>query len=230
MAFATRSAEDPGSPSPFSYNFSLENISMLYDVRAEIFPPLGADLCKMGTLCQLEVSIVRLLDLADVDRDEALTEADGYCTTKLLYEVVDNSSNWAVCGKSSGVISMPVAVSATHQVHMEVMPLFAGNLPFPDIKLFKYLPSQSIQAGLVDTDSWIENDAVSLDRAVDELETSSLRSRGSTLSSASGTEHRGPLMPRLLPFSTGQVFRSSTARQILVLPSEDNHVLEVSVT
>uniref|UniRef100_A0A4W3JL46 Trafficking protein particle complex subunit 10 n=1 Tax=Callorhinchus milii TaxID=7868 RepID=A0A4W3JL46_CALMI len=232
VAFTTLSAEEPGSPSPFTYNFSLENISVstLYDVKAEIFPPLGAEMCKMGTLCKLEVSIVRLLELADVDQDEALTEVDGYCTTKLLYEVVDNSSNWAVCGKSSGVISMPVAIRATHKVHMEVMPLFAGNLPFPDVKLFKYLPSQSTQAGLVDTDSWMENDSVSLDRAVDELESSSLRSRGSTLSSASGTEHRGLPMPRLLPFSAGQVFRSSAAMQILVLPSEDDHVLEVSVT
>ena len=54
--------------------------------------------------------------------------------------VVDNSSNWAVCGKSTGVVSMPVVASATHRVLMEVMPLFAGHLPFPSIKLLKYLP------------------------------------------------------------------------------------------
>lgn len=54
--------------------------------------------------------------------------------------VIDNNSNWAVCGKSSGVVSMPVAAMATHKVHMEVMPLFAGHLPFPNIRVFKYLP------------------------------------------------------------------------------------------
>lgn len=64
--------------------------------------------------------------------------------------VVDNCSNWAVCGKSSGVISMPVAAQATHRVHMEVMPLFAGYLPFPDVRLFKYLPHHSAHSTQLD--------------------------------------------------------------------------------
>lgn len=54
--------------------------------------------------------------------------------------VMDNNSNWAVCGKSSGLVSMPVAAMATHKVQMEVMPLFAGHLPYPNIRVFKYLP------------------------------------------------------------------------------------------
>lgn len=64
--------------------------------------------------------------------------------------VVDNSSNWAVCGKSSGVISMPAAAQATHRVHMEVLPLFAGYLPLPDVRLFKYLPHHSAHASQLD--------------------------------------------------------------------------------
>lgn len=55
-------------------------------MKAEIFPPLGAEYCKTGSLCSLEVSITRLSDLLEVDKDEALTESDGYCTTKLMYE------------------------------------------------------------------------------------------------------------------------------------------------
>lgn len=68
----------------------------------------------------------------------------------LSVSVVDNSSNWAVCGKSSGVISMPVAAQATHRVHMEVMPLFAGYLPLPDVRLFKYLPHHSANPSQAD--------------------------------------------------------------------------------
>lgn len=64
--------------------------------------------------------------------------------------VVDDSSNWAVCGKSCGVISMPVAAQATHRVHMEVMPLFAGYLPLPDVRLFKYLPHHSAHSSQLD--------------------------------------------------------------------------------
>ncbi|XP_067849510.1 trafficking protein particle complex subunit 10 [Heptranchias perlo] len=230
VAFTPLAGEELSSMKPYTYELNLDNFCTLYDVKAEIFPPLGAEMCKMGTLCNLEVSIVRLSDLTEVDKDEALAECDGYCTTRLMYEVVDNSSNWAVCGKSSGVISMPVAARATHKVHMEVMPLFAGFLPFPDVKLFKYLPFQPCHSGQTDTDSWMENDTLSLDKNLDDqLESSSLRSRGSTHSSGS-SEHKGVPMPRLLPFSTGQVFNTSASMQILVVPSQDDHMLEVNVT
>ncbi|POI35926.1 hypothetical protein CIB84_000324 [Bambusicola thoracicus] len=139
--------------------------STLYHVKTEIFPPLGTEYCKTGSLCSLEVSITRLVDLSEVDRDEALTESDGYCTTKLMYE-----------------------------------------------------------------DSWIENDNLSVDKNVDDqADSSSIRSRGSLHSAASG-EHKGLPMPRLQSFSSGQVFNCSTGMQILVIPSKDDHVLEVNIT
>ncbi|XP_030432539.1 trafficking protein particle complex subunit 10 [Gopherus evgoodei] len=224
------SEEQSSSLKPYTYEFQVENYFTLYNVKAQIFPPLGTEYCKTGSLCSLEVSITRLSDLLDVDKDEALTESDGYCTTKLMYEVVDNSSNWAVCGKSSGVISMPVAAQATHKVHMEVMPLFAGYLPFPDVKLFKYLPHHSAHSMQLDADSWIENDNLSVDKNMDDqADNSSIKSRGSLHSAASG-EHKGLPMPRLQSFSPGQVFNSSTSMQILVIPSKDDHVLEVNIT
>uniref|UniRef100_A0A8I6GJ45 Trafficking protein particle complex subunit 10 n=1 Tax=Rattus norvegicus TaxID=10116 RepID=A0A8I6GJ45_RAT len=202
----------------------------LYSVRAEILPASGAEFCKTGSLCSLEVCITRLADLLDVDKDEALVESEDYFSTKLMYEVVDNSSNWAVCGKSCGVIAMPLAAQATHRVHMEVMPLFAGYLPLPDVRLFKYLPHHSAHASQLDADSWIENDSLSVDKHLDDqLDCSSLRSRGSAHSTSSG-EHKGLPMPRLQALPAGQVFNSSTGMQILVIPSQDDHVLEVSVT
>ncbi|XP_034510759.1 trafficking protein particle complex subunit 10 isoform X6 [Ailuropoda melanoleuca] len=215
---------------PYTYEFQVENFFTLYNVRAEILPPAGTEHCRTGSLCSLEVSITRLSDLLDVDKDEALTESDEYFSTKLMYEVVDNSSNWAVCGKSSGVISMPVAAQATHRVHMEVMPLFAGYLPLPDVRLFKYLPHHSAHSSQLDADSWIENDSLSVDQHVgDQLDSGSIRSRGS-VHSASSSEHKGLPMPRLQALPPGQVFNSSTGMQVLVIPSRDDHVLEVSVT
>lgn len=215
---------------PYTYEFQVENFFTLYNVRAEILPPSGMELCRTGALCALEVAITRLSDLLEVDRDEALTESDEHFATKLMYEVVDNSSNWAVCGKSSGVISMPVVPQATHRVHMEVMPLFAGYLPLPDVRLFKYLPHHSAHSSQLDADSWIENDSLSVDKHVDDqLDSSSIKSRGSVHSAAS-SEHKGLPMPRLQALPPGQVFNSSTGMQILVIPSKDDHVLEVSVT
>ncbi|XP_045758332.1 trafficking protein particle complex subunit 10 isoform X4 [Mirounga angustirostris] len=215
---------------PYTYEFQVENFFTLYNVRAEILPPSGAEHCRTGSLCSLEVSITRLSGLLEVDKDEALMESDEYFSTKLMYEVVDNSSNWAVCGKSSGVLSMPVVAQATHRVHMEVMPLFAGYLPLPDVRLFKYLPHHSAHSSQLDADSWIENDSLSVDKRVDEqLDSSSIQSRGS-VHSASGSEPKGLPMPRLQALPPGQVFNSSTGMQVLVIPSKDDHVLEVSVT
>ena len=79
-------------------------------------------------------------------------------------------------------------------------------------------------------DSWIENDSLSVDKHVDDqLDSSSVKSRGSVHSAAS-SEHKGLPMPRLQALPPGQVFNSSTGMQILVIPSKDDHVLEVSVT
>ncbi|KAK9402061.1 hypothetical protein NXF25_010417 [Crotalus adamanteus] len=185
MNFCSALSEDHSfSLKPYTYEFQLENFFTLYNVKAEISPPLGAEYCKTGSLCSLEVSITRLLDLLDVDKDEALTETDGYCTTKLMYEVVDDSSNWAVCGKSSGL----------------------------------------------DADSWIENDNLSVDKNMDDqADNSSIKSRGS-IHSTTSAEHKGLPMPRLQSFSPGQVFNSSSGMQILVIPSKDDHILEVNVT
>lgn len=80
------------------------------------------------------------------------------------------------------------------------------------------------------SDSWIENDSLSVDKHVDDQpDSSSIKSRGS-VHSVTSSEHKGLPMPRLQALLPGQVFNSSTGAQILVIPSRDDHVLEVSVT
>ena len=39
-----------------------------------------------------------------------------------------------------------LSANATHRVQIEVMPLFAGHLPFPKIKVFRYLPHTAAPA------------------------------------------------------------------------------------
>ncbi|XP_048834337.1 trafficking protein particle complex subunit 10 isoform X2 [Brienomyrus brachyistius] len=219
---------------PYHYEFQLDSLSTLYSVSADIQPASGESHCKTGSLCGLEVSITRLSEVSEAEKqDEGSVECGSSGTTKLMYEVVDNSSNWAVCGKSSGIVFMPIAAQATHKVRMEVMPLFAGNLPFPSIKVSKYLPHQALPAIQPDTDGCLENDNISLlDKGLtdDQADTSSIRSRGSVVSLGSGEQQRGLPMPRLEPFGPGQVFNRSQGCQVLVLPSKDDHVLEVNVT
>ncbi|XP_066455538.1 trafficking protein particle complex subunit 10 isoform X2 [Eleutherodactylus coqui] len=213
---------------PFTYYFHLEHFYTLYTVRAEILPPAESEFCKMGSLCSLEVCITRLCDPVETDKEETLTDCEGYTSTQLFYQV-DGGSNWAVCGRSSGVVLMPVKHGACHTVRMEVMPLFAGYLPYPDVQLFRYLPHHS-HSQQVDADSWIENDSVSVE---DPCEAPSGRSQSTSLSPgplSSTAEQKGLPMPRLQPFHAGQIGNSSAGRQILVIPSMDDHVLEVNVT
>lgn len=59
----------------------------LYSIKADIQPAVGEQHCRAGTLCQLEVSIKRLIEQSDMEgEDEELTEIEGLCTTKLMYE------------------------------------------------------------------------------------------------------------------------------------------------
>uniref|UniRef100_A0A672H9I4 Trafficking protein particle complex 10 n=1 Tax=Salarias fasciatus TaxID=181472 RepID=A0A672H9I4_SALFA len=218
----------------FHYQFQLERVTTLYSVRADILPPAGEQHCRSGFLCGLEVCITRLSEPVDGElAEDSKTDADGLRTTKLMYEVADSSSNWAVCGKSSGMVSMPLTANATHRLQIEVMPLFAGHLPFPKIKVLKYLPHTAAVAIQPDPDSCVENDSLSLlDKTLDEqADTASIRSRGSVHSVGSGEQQqRGVAMPRLEPFSPGQVFNHSHARQVLVLPAADDHIMEVNAT
>uniref|UniRef100_A0A3Q2PJL2 Trafficking protein particle complex subunit 10 n=1 Tax=Fundulus heteroclitus TaxID=8078 RepID=A0A3Q2PJL2_FUNHE len=209
-------------------------VTTLYSVKAEIFPPAGEPHCRSGLVCGLEVSITRLIEPSDGEMaEDSKTDTDGLKTTKLMYEVADSSSNWAVCGKSSGMVVMPLKANATHKLQIEVMPLFAGHLPFPKIKVLKYLPHNAAAAIQPDPDSCVENDSLSLlDKTLDDQgDTASIRSRGSIHSvGSSDQQQRGVAMPRLEAFSQGQVFNNSHSQQVLVLPTADDHIMEVNAT
>uniref|UniRef100_A0A674BVW5 Trafficking protein particle complex subunit 10 n=1 Tax=Salmo trutta TaxID=8032 RepID=A0A674BVW5_SALTR len=228
-------SEEVSAFKPYHYEFQLERVTTLYSVRAEIMPAAGQQNCHSGSLCGLEMSITRLAEPEDDGgtEEKGQTETEEVCSTKLMYEVADSSSSWVVYGRSSGLVSMPADANANYKVQVELMPLFAGHLPFPDIKVFKYLPPSANSASQPDTDSCVENDTLSLlDRPLDNQgDTASIRSQGSVHSVGSG-EHQSRVlpMPCLEPFSPGQVFNHSQGCQVLVLPSTDDHVLEINAT
>ncbi|XP_055727525.1 trafficking protein particle complex subunit 10-like [Salvelinus fontinalis] len=228
-------SEEVSAFKPYHYAFQLERVTTLYSVRTEIMPAAGQQNCHSGSLCGLEMSITRLAEPED-DEDDRGTEKKGQtevCSTKLMYKVADSSSSWVVYGRSSGLVSMPTDANANHRVQVELMPLFAGHLPFPDIEVFKYLPPSANSASQPDTDGCVENDTLSLlVRPLDDQgDTASIRSQGSVHSVGSGEQQSRVLpMPRLEPFSPGQVFNHSQGCQVLVLPSTDDHVLEINAT
>ena len=55
------------------------------------------------------------------------------------FQVLTDQSEWAVCGRSAGVVNMDTARKQT--VVVEVMALVGGHLPLPKVKLSKYIPA-----------------------------------------------------------------------------------------
>lgn len=79
------------------------------------------------------------------------------------------------------------------------------------------------------SDSCMENDSLSL--LDDQVDTASIRSRGSVHSvGSSDHQQKGIAMPRLDSFGPGEVFNHSHMQQVLVLPAPDDHIMEVNAT
>ncbi|XP_042201859.1 trafficking protein particle complex subunit 10 [Callorhinchus milii] len=183
-------------PSRHRYEFTLSDFKVshtvpyapqtLYMVLSEVRPPTGFDACRMGELCSLDVSITR----------------------QLFYQVADNCSNWAVCGKSSGLVQPAPGPGTTHSLQLQLMPLFAGKLPLPDVRLARLLPSQDAPGP---PSLHPDNGEASPDA-----------------NTTVGTPFLLPLVPRLQQFAAGQVYHASRAAQVLVLPAHDHSLLDVT--
>lgn len=112
-----------------------------------------------------------------------------------MYKVDVDSKTWMISGRTTGVISLPQVAMATRDVTLDVMPLTGGNLPLPDVKLMRYKAGRNIQEG-----------------------------KGSVESSSNGEKPAlGKTAPReppvVAPFACGQVYNSSQALQVRVLPN-----------
>jgi len=78
-------------------------------------------------MCSLVIEILKVC--------QSLEEAE----TSLMYEVRADQHMWAICGRTSGVVSME-GVEVTH-VAVDVMPMSQGFLPLPTVYLSKYIPA-----------------------------------------------------------------------------------------
>lgn len=60
----------------------------------------------------------------------------------LMYEVRADQHMWAICGRSSGIVSLDEeGGSNLQQVSLDVMPMSPGYLPLPTVHLSKYIPA-----------------------------------------------------------------------------------------
>ncbi|XP_076035164.1 SIDL trafficking protein particle complex subunit 10 isoform X2 [Oratosquilla oratoria] len=111
--------------------YEIQDYKTLYTIRARVEPSKGSEFCRAGNMCFLHISIQQL-------EGQASGTPSG---DSIMYEVLADQTMWAVCGRTSGVLTLEAG--AKQNVTLDVMPLTGGFLPLPNVRLSKYIPADS---------------------------------------------------------------------------------------
>ncbi|KAL4232651.1 Trafficking protein particle complex subunit 10 [Mactra antiquata] len=175
------------------YKFSLDSFQTLFSIKSDVIPINDNKVCMTGTLSKFTIHVHQM------PGREALNDQD------LLYEVI-GQSYWNVHGKSTGIFSVH---GGNYTTSVEVMPLVAGFIPFPRVKLYKYTGPKKPDSSEV----WIKN-------AVEDDD---------LFSTDDDSDDSGPItIPYTQPFDQGQVYYCSMGKQTQVLASDKTGEVEVS--
>lgn len=110
----------------FQCKFDVTDYTTLFRIQAKIEV---SELCRVGSVCHLNLKIMKMQENPFLD---------------LMYEVLaDQNSPWAVVGQTAGVISMQDREAQS--IMLEVLPLSAGFLPLPNIRLSKYISAEKTE-------------------------------------------------------------------------------------
>ncbi|XP_049885562.1 trafficking protein particle complex subunit 10 [Pectinophora gossypiella] len=112
----------------FNCPFDIQDYTTLFVIRTKLEPSKGSDFCRASQMCCLQLSVQRVNE----------TEY-----TSLMYEVLADQSMWAVLGRTAGVITMESECTEPQCVTLDVMPLVAGYLPLPTVRLSKYIAASA---------------------------------------------------------------------------------------
>lgn len=120
--------ERPDIRRNYTCTFDVSDYTTLFKIHAKVEP---SELCRVGSVCSLQLRISKT-------HDSPFTE--------LMYEVLTDQNTWAVCGRAAGVVTMTNVEHTT--IMLEVLPLSAGFLPLPTIRLSKYIAADKTKAEL----------------------------------------------------------------------------------
>ncbi|XP_071955676.1 trafficking protein particle complex subunit 10-like [Antedon mediterranea] len=178
------------------YNFTLQEFTTQYIISSTVSPSNSDPMCRAGKLCDLQLNIQVTDDSVQKD-------------VPLMYELVTDSNMWAVCGKNNGLLTIEKNLT---ELSLQVIPLTAGYLPLPGVKLSRYiqqdtsedtLPVTKLTMTNIDNNSSIEDDKF------DTPDSSNQK------------------LPSLQPFPLGQVYLKSHAMQVHVLPENNESTVNV---
>lgn len=106
----------------YQCKFDVTDYATLFRIEAKLEP---GELCRVGSVYNLNLKVLKIHASPFVD---------------LMYEVMPDQNLWAVVGRTAGVISM--IDRDAQSVMVEVLPLAAGFLPLPNIRLSKYISAE----------------------------------------------------------------------------------------
>lgn len=109
----------------FQCKFDVTDYTTLFRIQAKIET---SELCRVGSVCHLNLKIIKMQENPFID---------------LMYEVLADQNTWAVVGRTAGVISMQDREAQS--IMLEVLPLSAGFLPLPNIRLSKYISAEKTE-------------------------------------------------------------------------------------
>lgn len=107
----------------YQCKFDVTDYATLFRIEAKLEP---GELCRVGSVYNLNLKVLKIHASPFVD---------------LMYEVMPDQNLWAVVGRTAGVISMTDMVESSTTI-VEVLPLTAGFLPLPNIRLSKYISAE----------------------------------------------------------------------------------------
>ncbi|KAK4306125.1 hypothetical protein Pmani_022031 [Petrolisthes manimaculis] len=192
----------PDPPRAYTSSFEILDYKTLYTIRARVEPSKGSELCRAGNMCHLHIALQQVWAGGTPVLD---SEGDSGTTTNPQHQL--HSIMYEVLADQTmwAVCGRTAGVltledGVRQSVTMDVMPLTGGFLPLPSVRLSKYIPADSKQATPKDGGKKVEY-----------------------VGSASS-------VPRLQPFSPGQVYNFSKAQQVHVLPASNTLQQEISLS
>ncbi|KAF2351209.1 Foie gras liver health family 1 [Trinorchestia longiramus] len=153
---------EPCTARTYRCTFDLCDYKTLFTIKSRVEPSKGSEFCRAGSMCHLLIAI-EATPLPTEDSAAAAAAAlpgapgtnessglstpsrkvcssEGTAYDSIMYEVLADQTMWAVCGRTSGVLSVECA-RRRQNVTLDVMPLLGGFLPLPSVRLSKYIPA-----------------------------------------------------------------------------------------
>ncbi|XP_053593645.1 trafficking protein particle complex subunit 10 [Microplitis demolitor] len=110
-------------------HFEISNYASIYTVTSKVKASGNAgEFCRSGSICHLYLNMIRILPGANIN-----------ISSQVMYEVLDDQSMWAICGRTAGIITFDTYDEQS--VTLDIMPLKNGYLPLPIVRLSRYIPA-----------------------------------------------------------------------------------------